>query len=144
MTLVERINQEIKEAMRSKNQLRLETLRMLKAKILAADARSNLADEEVVKLFKAYAGNLQEALEQAIAVKREEMAQKLKIELAIVQQFLPKPLSSEEVKALVEQAIAETGAVEKKELGTVMKKVISLNPAVDGKVAKEWISLYLK
>ena len=60
MTLVEQINDGIKEAMRSKNQLRLDTLRMLKSKILAVDARANLPDSEVSKLFKTYLGTLQE------------------------------------------------------------------------------------
>ncbi len=65
MTFIEEINQGIKEAMRSRDQLRLDTLRMLKSKILAVDARVNLPDPEVVKLFKTYFGNLEEALEQA-------------------------------------------------------------------------------
>ena len=90
MPLLEQVNEGIKNAMRSKDQLRLETLRMLKSKIIAVDARGNLSDAEIVKLFKTYSGNLLEALEQAKAVGREPMADKLKLELAIVQEFLPK------------------------------------------------------
>lgn len=78
MTMMEQINHGIKEAMRSRDQLRLETLRMLKSKILAVDARGNLPDAEVLKLFKTYFGNLQEALEQAQANNRPEMAEKIK------------------------------------------------------------------
>ena len=58
MTMVEKINEGIKEAMRSRDQLRLSVLRMLKSKILAVDARANLPDAEVVKLFKTYYGSL--------------------------------------------------------------------------------------
>ena len=61
MTIIEKINDGIKEAMRSRDQLRLDTLRMLKSKILTVDARGNLPDTEVLKLFKTYFGNLQEA-----------------------------------------------------------------------------------
>lgn len=141
--LVEQINEGIKDAMRSKNQLRLDTLRMLKSKILAVDARGNLPDPEIHKLFKTYLGNLQEALDQAIAVNRSEIAQKLKGEIEIVQEFLPKALSVEETKKLIAQAIAETGAKTKKEFGFVMKALMKLNSGVDGKTAKDLINQQL-
>ena len=137
MTLIESINDGIKEAMKSRDQLRLDTLRMLKSKILTVDARGNLPDADVVKLFKTYLGNLQEALEQAKAVNRQESATRLEKEITIVQEFLPQTLSLEETKKLVEQAIQESGAKTKKDLGSVMKIVLKLNQAVDGKVAKQ-------
>lgn len=137
MTLAEKINDGIKEAMKSRDQLRLDTLRMLKSKILAVDARGNLSDADVIKLFKTYSGNLQEALEQAHAVGRPEMADKLKSELAIVQEFLPKALTPEETKKIVMQAIEESGATSKKEFGNVMKKIMAINNSVDGKLAKD-------
>src|SRR5260221_9154316 len=108
MAIIEQINEGIKEAMRSRDQIRLNTLRMLKSKILAVDARSNLPDTEVIKLFKTYFGNLQEALEQAQGANRPEIAEQLKSELKIVQEFLPKALSREETKGIVIQAIAES------------------------------------
>ena len=137
MALIERINEGIKEAIRGRDQVRLLTLRMLKSKILAVDARGQLSDAEVVKLFKTYYGNLQEALEQADQAGRPEIAAQLRSELTIVEEFLPKALSREETERLVEQAIAESGAKTKKEFGLVMKAVMKLNSAVDGKVAKE-------
>jgi uncharacterized protein len=143
MTIMEKINEGIKEAMRSRDQLRLETLRMLKSKILAVDARGNLPDAEVLKLFKTYFSNLQEALEQTQAHNRPEAAEKLKNELAIVQEFLPKALSPEETQKIVIQAIAESGAKTKKDLGLVMKTVMKLNNAVDGKLVKELASQLL-
>ncbi len=82
MSLMERINEGIKEAIRSRNQLRLDVLRMLKSKVLAVDARGNLPDPEVIKLFKTYFGNLQEALEQAKTLGRPEIAERLQGELA--------------------------------------------------------------
>lgn len=137
MTLVEKINDGIKEAMRNRDQLRLDTLRMLKSKILAVDARGNLPDLEVLKLFKTYSGNLQEALEQAQVGNRMEMVDKLKSELNIVQEFLPKALTVEETKAIVVQAIADSGAKTKKDLGLVMKSIMQINSSVDGKLAKD-------
>src|SRR4051812_36814204 len=110
MTFFEKINEGIKEAMRNRDQLRLDTLRMLKSKILAVDARGNLPDSEVLKLFKTYSGNLHEALEHAQAANRSEIVEKLKGELDIVQEFLPKALTPEETRKIVVQAIADAGA----------------------------------
>jgi uncharacterized protein len=137
MAIIEEINNGIKEAIRSRDQIRLDTLRMLKSRILAVDARGNLPDTEVIKLFKTYFGNLQEALEHAQTANRPEIVEKLKSELAIVQEFLPKTPSLEETKRIVEEAIAESGAKTKKELGLVMKEIMKLNSAVDGKLAKD-------
>lgn len=138
--MVEKINEGIKEAMRSRDQVRLETLRMLKSKILAVDARGSLSDADVIKLFKTYFGNLQEALEQAQGANRTETAEQLKKELAIVQEYLPKALSPEETKKIVIQAIAESGAKTKKDLGLVMKAIMKINNTVDGKLAKDLAS----
>ncbi len=137
MSMIEKINEGIKEAMRSRDQIRLETLRMLKSKILAVDARANLSDADVVKLFKTYYGSLQEAFEQAEGANRPDAAEQLKKELVIIQEFLPKALSHEETRRIVVQAIAESGAKTKKDLGLVMKAIMKLNSAVDGKLAKE-------
>ena len=137
MTLAEQINEGIKESMRNKDSLRLNTLRMLKSKILAVDARGNLPDVDVQKLFKTYLGNLKDAFEQAQELNRVEDAQKLESEIEIVKDFLPKALSREETQKLVEQAITESGAKVKKDFGLVMKAIMKLNNGVDGKLVKE-------
>ena len=144
MPIIEIINEEIKDAMRSRDSLRLNTLRMLKSKILNVNARGEVPEAEVVKLFKTYLGNLQEALEQAIAVNRMELAEPLKGEIAIVQEFLPKALSEEETEKLVAQAMVESGAKSKKDFGLVMKALMKLNNGVDGKVAKKFIDQLLQ
>ncbi len=143
MAIIDQINEGIKDAMRSRDQLRLVTLRMLKSRIMAVDARCNLPDPEVLKLFKTYYSNLQEALEQAQMAKRPETVETLKLELAIVQEFLPKTLSPEETRRIVEQAIAESGAKTKKDMGLVMKTIMKLGGAVDGKLAKDLASQLL-
>lgn len=137
MTLFEKINQGIKDAIKGREQVRLDTLRMLKSKILAVDARGNLSDSEVVKLFKTYYGNLQEALDQAKAGNRADIAERLEKEMTIIQEFLPKAPSKEETKKLVEQAISDSGAKNGKDIGLVMKTLMKLNSAIDGKLAKE-------
>jgi uncharacterized protein YqeY len=143
MKLAEKINHDLKEAMKSRDQIRLDTLRMLKSKILTVDARGNLSDPEVIKLFKTYLGNLQEALDQAQAVNRLEIVERLKSEIEIVQEYLPKALSLDETKKIVEQAIADSGAKTKKDLGLVMKSIMKINNTVDGKLAKDLASQLL-
>lgn len=137
MALTEKINDGIKEAMKSRDSLRLDVLRMLKSKILTVDARANLPDADVVKLFKTYFSNLQEALDQAKTANRPEIVERLTKELQIVEEFLPKSPSLEETKNLVAQAISDSGAKTKKDLGLVMKSIMKLNNTVDGKLAKE-------
>lgn len=137
MTLLEKINQGIKESMLKREQLRLDTLRMLKSKILAVDARGAIPDPEVLKLFKNYFGNLQEALDQAKSANRQELVEKLIQEIAIVQEFLPESLSPADTKKIVEQAITECGAKTKKDVGLVMKNIMKNHREVDGKLAKE-------
>jgi uncharacterized protein YqeY len=137
MAIFEEINNGIKEAIRSRNQVRLDTLRMLKSRILAVDARGALSDEEVLKIFKTYFGNLEEALDFALTANRLEIADRLKSEIAIVQEFLPRTPSLEETRRVVEEAIAQIGAKTKKELGFVMKAIMKIDNRVNGKLAKE-------
>src|SRR5579872_7209501 len=100
MAIIEEINEGIKEAIRSKDQIRLNVLRMLKSKILAVDARGNLPDAEVIKLFKTYYGSLQEAKTQSAS--RPDIVAQLEKELEIVSEFLPKAPSAEETKKIVQ------------------------------------------
>ncbi len=137
MTLAEQINDGIKDAMRSRDSIRLNTLRMLKSKILAVDARGNVPDLEVLKLFKTYLGNLEEAMMHSKNAKQTEAIENLEKEMAIVQEFLPKSLSPEETQKIVIQAISDTGAKTKKELGFVMKRIMELDSTIDGKTAKD-------
>lgn len=137
MAIIDEINSGIKNAIKSRDTIRLDTLRMLKSKILAVDARANLPDAEVLKLFKTYFNNLQEALEQAKGVNRLDIAERLQEELKIIQEFLPKTLSPDETKKVVIKAIADSGAKTKKDLGLVMKTIMKLNLTIDGKLARD-------
>jgi len=137
MTLVEKINNGIKEAMRNREMLRLDVLRMLKSKILAADARGQIADIDVIKLFKTYFGNLQEAYEQAKEVNRPDIYEKLHEEMLVVSEFLPSVPTHEETRRIVQEAIEACGAKSKKDFGLIMKAIKQINPNIDGKMAKE-------
>jgi len=143
MSLYEQINDGIKDAMRARDSIRLNTLRMLKSKILAVDARGNVSEPEILKLFKTYLGNLEEAIGHTRNANQTEATEKLEKEIIIVQEFLPKALSYQETEQIMIQAIKDSGAKSKKELGLVMKRAKELNSNIDGKVANEIVSQLL-
>ncbi len=144
MSIIEIINTGIKEAIKSRNTIRLNTLRMLKSKILTVDARANLPDQEVVKLFKTYYNNLKEVLEQAKTANRPDIIEQLQEELKIIQEFLPQTLSEEETKKIVVETIKDSGAKTKKDLGLVMKVVMKMNLPIDARLAKDIASKLLE
>jgi uncharacterized protein YqeY len=137
MSIIEQINAGIKEAIKSRNSIRLNTLRMLKSKILNVDARANLPDQEVVKLFKTYYNSLKEVFEQAKAANRLDIIEQLQEELKIIQEFLPQTLNEEETKKIVLKAIEDSGAKTKKDLGLVMKAIMKMNLPIDARLAKD-------
>ncbi len=136
MNLYETINEDIKTAMKSKDQQKLDVLRMMKTKIMTVDARGNLPPEEMIKIVTSYEKSLRDAIEQSKASGRTEAIAELEQEIAIIQTYLPKKLSPLETEALVEKAVAETGASSKKDMGKVMKFIMSSGQVVDGALVK--------
>jgi len=131
--MFKKINTDLQKAMKEKNALRLEVLRMVKSKILYVNARGDLPETEITKIVNKYAKDLKEAILETEKVDRPEAVGKLKSELAIVQEYLPKELSDAEIKTIVESTIKEVGAASKKDMGRVMKAITGANPSIDGK-----------
>ncbi len=142
--LFNKINEDLKTAMKEKNELRLSTLRMMKSKILYVNARGDLTDAEVIKIITKFSKELKESIEEFKKVDRQDEADKSAKELEIVKEYLPKELSADEIKSLVEQVIKETGASSMKEMGTVMKAVTAKQPGIDGKVVSQLVRELLK
>ena len=131
------INKDIQEAMKGKDELRLETLRMMKNQVLQVNARGDLPEAEIIKLFSKYAKKLRESIEEFKKVGREDVVQKTQKEVAIVEAYLPKQLSEDELKAIIKQIIQETGASSQKDMGRVMKEVKTKAPQADGAVTSK-------
>lgn len=126
MTLQERIQQELKAAMLAKDVDRLSTIRLLKSAIGYAQIErktDTLSDAEVVVLIQKEVKKRRDASEQYRNGGRPELAEKETKEISVLEQFLPVPLSSEELDQLVRVTIQETGATSKKEMGAVIKAV---------------------
>jgi uncharacterized protein YqeY len=132
MGLKEQIDQELKEAMRAKDERKLSALRLLKTAIRRAevDKMRELTDEEILAVIADEAKKRREAIEQFSQGGREDLALQEKEELAILEAYLPKPLSREEIEEMARQAIKEVGATNPRQMGQVMK---ILMPRVKGR-----------
>jgi uncharacterized protein YqeY len=126
MTLQERLSQEIKSAMLAKDADRLSTLRLLKSVIgyvLVERKTETLLDADFIGLVQKEVKKRRDAIDQYEKGGRPELADKEKKEIPILEAFLPKALSSEELEQLVKATIQETGAMSKKDMGPVIKAV---------------------
>jgi len=126
MSLQERLSQEIKAAMLARDADRLGALRMLKSAIGYIQIEKkvdSLPDAEVISAVQKEVKKRRDSIEQYEKGNRPELAAKEKQEITVLETFLPQPLSSEELEKMVREAIAETGATSKKEMGPVIKAV---------------------
>jgi len=132
MGLKERLVQDMKEAMKSKDKLRLSTIRMINSLIKNAeiDKRRELTDEEIVQLLQKYAKQRRESIKLYEKGGRQDLVEKEKAELAVVESYLPSQMNEEELKELISRAIEETGAASVKDLGKVMQWIM---PKVKGR-----------
>jgi uncharacterized protein YqeY len=139
MTLQERVDADLKEAMRAKDATKLGVLRMLKsglkyAAIAKSGAEAELSDAEAAQVIRKQAKQRQDSIESFEKGGRAELAKKEKEELSILNGYLPQPMSADEVSKIVRETIAEAGATSRAQMGTVMKalqaKVVG---RIDGK-----------
>lgn len=118
----------MKAAMRAKDTVALGTIRMLKSSIKNAaiekgGADAELDDTEISNVIRKEVKKRQDSIEQYEKADRPELADKEKEEIVVLNTYLPEPLSEEEIAKIVDEAVAETGATSRKEMGQVMKIV---------------------
>ena len=126
MALQDRLGPEIKAAMLAKDADRLSTLRLLKSAVTYTQIErktENLSDAEFVAVVQKEVKKRRDSIEQFEKGGRLELAAKEKKEIVVLETFLPKPLSPEELEQLIKATIQELGAVSKKEMGPVIKAV---------------------
>ena len=142
MSLMERIDAELKDAMRARDTAKLGVLRMLKAAlknsaIEKGGAEAQLDDAEAIQVVRKQLKQRQDSIESFEKGGRAELAEKEKAEIAILQQYLPTAMSAAELSRLVRETIAEVGATSKAQMGAVMK---ALGPKVAGRADGRTIS----
>lgn len=132
-TLKGRIQESMKEAMRAQAKERLGVIRLIQAAIKQreVDERIMLDDEQVLSLLDKMIRQRKESIKQFEAGHRDDLVQKENLEITVIQEFMPSPLSKEETEAHIKAAIQETGAASVRDMGKVMA---ILKPKLQGRV----------
>ncbi|MEI5995515.1 GatB/YqeY domain-containing protein [Candidatus Enterococcus mansonii] len=143
MSLLTTLNDDIKTAMKSKDKDTLSVLRMLKAAIQNEQIKTSrdLDGEEELTVLSREMKQRRDSLSEFEKAGRDDLADKVKIEIAIVEKYMPKQLSEEEIRQIVQTAIDQTGATSPKEFGKVMGAVM---PAVKGKADGNQVNAIVK
>ena len=132
MTLLEQLKDEMKNAMRAKDKIRLTAIRMALSAIKQAeiDNKTETTDESIIAVLTKMVKQRKESIAMFKDGGRDDMAEKEAEEVKALEAFLPQQLSAEEIQQLIEQAIADTGAASMADMGKVMAV---LKPAMQGK-----------
>ena len=148
MSLRDRLTEDLKLAMKARDQLRMDVIRMIKAAVLnkEVEMKKDLDDAEMSRIMTTMIKQRRESVEQYEKGHRAELAAKERQEISIIESYLPKALSPEELAQTVEAVIRETGAGSAKEMGAVMKAVMArlAGQPVDGKQVSDLVRSKLK
>ena len=147
MTILEQINHDIIEAMKSKQAERLSAIRMMKTalKLRETELPGAVDDAEALRVLGTLLKQRRDAAEQYRAGGREDLAQKEENEARIIETYMPASASEEEMSRAIEEAISETGASSMKDMGAVMKAARSKleGKTVDGKALSDMVKTRL-
>lgn len=147
MNLTEKINHDLKEAMKSSDSIKLQTIRSIRALILEFEKSGSgkkLNEEEEIKLLSSAAKKRKEAMEEYIKAGRSDLASIEEAELNIIKTYLPAQLSTDEIMLKVKQLAEQIGAKSKADFPKLMPLAIKeLKGQADGKVIKETIEKFL-
>lgn len=143
MDIKTQLNESVKDAMRSGDEVRKRTLRMVLAAVKQVEVDKRVAPDDlaVTGLIQKEIKNRREAIEEAKKANRSDLIEENEAEIKVLEVFLPKAMPAEELRALVQAAIAETGAAAPSDMGKVMKVVM---PKVAGRAPNDMISAAVK
>ncbi len=143
MSISEQVQKDMVAAMRSKEELKLSTLRMMKSalKNKEIDKRAALDEKEEIAVLSTLVKQRKDSIEQFTKGNRPELAKKEADEIGIIETYMPKAVGEEEVVAAVRATIAEMGSPTMKDMGNVMKAVMAkfAGARVDGKLVSETV-----
>jgi uncharacterized protein len=147
MTLTEKINEDLKSAMKSGDSVKLNTIRSIRAQLIDLSKRgtgTNITPEEEIGVLLSGAKKRKEAIEMYEKAARNDLADQEKRELDIINGYLPRQMGREEVEAIVKRIITEVGASSSKDFGKVMPAAMKeLKGKIDGKVVQEVVKQQL-
>jgi uncharacterized protein YqeY len=143
----EQLQAALKEAMINKDNLRRDVIRGLLSAVkqIEIDSQKTLNSEDTVTVLQKEAKKRRESIDEAVKVGRSEIADQEKIELAIIETFLPAQMSREQVAVIVQETIAQTGVTSQKEIGKLMGALMpKVKGQADGKLVNEVVRELLK
>lgn len=146
MSVIERLDIELREALKSRDELRVSVIRMIKASLKnkSIEKMGALTDDDVLSVLSSLAKQRRESIEQFTLAGRMDIADKETKELEILQAYLPKQLSLQEIEEIILAAIKECNASSPADMGKVMKIVTpKTKGAADGKVVSEKVKEFL-
>jgi uncharacterized protein YqeY len=147
MSLAERLNEDMKQAMRDGNKFRLSTIRMVRAAIKnqEIELRRPLEDNDTLNILSRELKQRRDSLQDFERGGREDLVANVKAEIEIITEYLPQQLNEEEVKAIVLQTMQETGASSKADLGKLMGALMpKVKGIADGKLVNAIVQQYLQ
>ncbi len=142
MKLKQRLEDELKQAMKARDDLRKRTLRMVitSLKLAEVDRQAELDDPAILGLIQKEVKSRQETIAEAKQAGRNDLIESTQAEIDVLQEYLPQALSESELKTLVEETIDEVGAEGPADMGKVMKAIIPrIQGQADGKVVSELV-----
>jgi uncharacterized protein YqeY len=147
MTLKEKINEDIKTAMKSGDKLRLETVRSIRALILEFEKSGigrEINQDDELKMLSSSVKKRKDAIEQYRNAGRNDLAEKEDAELQIIMDYMPKQLSDDEIAGTIKKIAAEIGAKGKEDFGKLMPASMKeLKGKADGKIVKSIVEKFL-
>ena len=145
MDILKKINEDLITSMKSKNELKTTTLRMMKSAVknaeIAKRGKGDLTEEDIMGVLSTMVKQRKESAEQYEKANRKDLADKENTEISIIQEYLPKQLTTEELDAIIKTTIQETGVTGMKEMGKLMK---ALMPKVKGKADGKLVNQMIK
>ncbi|AUJ26227.1 GatB/YqeY domain-containing protein [Virgibacillus dokdonensis] len=133
MTLLETLNQDMKQAMKNKDKQTLSVIRMVKASIQNETiklGKDSLSEDEEISILSREVKQRKDSLQEFKSASRDDLVQQVELELDILQTYMPKQFTDEELEAIVKLTIEEVNATSKKDMGKVMSAIM---PKVKGK-----------
>lgn len=142
MSLTNRLNEDMKQAMKSQEKFRLSVIRMVRSSIKNSEIelRRPLEDDEVLEVLSREIKQRRDSLQEFEKAGRQDLADNLKAELDILSEYLPAQLTEEELKHIVQQTIQEVGASSKADMGKVMGALMpKVKGRADGKIVNQLV-----
>ncbi len=143
---MERINNDMKQAMRDKDKFKLSVIRMVRSaiKYLEIEKRTTLSDDQVIDVLTKEVKQRRDSLQEFEKANRKDLVEKVQEELNILHDYLPEQLSEDELRNIIQSVINDVGASSKSDMGKVMGAVIpKVKGRADGKIINQLVQEYL-